>query len=140
MNADKSYNVQSIAIGVSPEQAIRYIADPANLPKWTKAFQSVNGGRAVMATPAGSVEVELRVDASAETGVIDWTMVFPDNTRARAFSRVIGATVDWSLYIFALTAPPTALENLEGALSQQEHTLREELVLLKTILERESAK
>ena len=41
------------------DKVFGYIAAPENLPKWTHVFKSVKNGKAVMATPAGIVEVEL---------------------------------------------------------------------------------
>lgn len=73
--------------------------------------------------------------ADVERGTIDWTMIFPDGSAARAYSRVI-AVGDRILYSFVLTAPPVPLEQLEGALEQQSRTLSEELARLRRILER----
>lgn len=57
-----SFRVESVRIKTTPEKAFRYIPDPKNLPEWTHAFEEVQNGKATMATPAGVVEVGLRVD------------------------------------------------------------------------------
>lgn len=130
----KTFDVQSIEINAPYEKTFGFLADAANLPKWAHAFKEVSGGRALMQTPNGSVEVGLEVNASREQGTVDWRMTFPDGKVATAFSRVVGAGEDHSLYFFVLTAPPVPLEQLEGALEQQSRTLREELSKLRSIL------
>ena len=129
-----TYRVESILIHAPAADAFSFIANPAKLPEWTRAFESVNGGKAVMVTPSGSVEVGLRVAASEVWGTIDWHMTFPDRTVASAYSRVIPQPNGESIYSFVLLAPPAPLEELEGALEQQAHILREELIKLSAIL------
>jgi hypothetical protein len=79
-----SFRVESVRLATTPEKAFRYIADPRNLPSWTHAFKCVQNGVAIMTTPAGSVEVNLEVKASASEGTIDWHMTFPDGNGASA--------------------------------------------------------
>lgn len=126
----KDHDVQAIALDAPFDVAFRYISNPATLPEWTGAFQSVSGDRARLATPRGAVDIGLRVNASAETGTIDWTMTFADGTVGRAFSRLVD-TGARRLYIFVLLAPPVPLEELEGALAEQSRTLAEELATLQ---------
>jgi hypothetical protein len=129
-----SFKVESVRIKTTPEKAFRYISDPKNLPQWTHAFKGVLNGRAIMATPAGAVEVGLRVKGSASEGTIDWHMTFPDGNVATAYSRLVPDSAECSIYSFVLMAPPVPLEQLEGALNQQAHILREELTKLNAIL------
>ena len=129
-----AYRIESIRLKAPARKAFSYIANPANLPEWTSGFKSVKNGRAVMATPLGSVDVELRVTSSAAHGTIDWEMTFPDRSVGRAYSRVVAEADGHSVYSFVLLAPPVPLEQLEGALNQQAQTLREELTRLSSIL------
>ena len=129
-----SFKVESVQIKTTPEKAFRYISDPMNLPEWTHAFKEVQNGKATMATPAGAVEVGLRVKASASERTIDWHMTFPDGNVASAYSRVIPESDEYSIYSFVLTAPPVPLEQLEGTLNRQAHILRQELTKLSSIL------
>ena len=131
----KRYDVQSVYLEVPCESAFALVADPAQLPRWTNAFESVSKGRAVMRTPQGRVEVELAVQAQPATGTVDWRMVFPDGSVATAFSRLTALDARSCIYAFVLTPPPVALEHLEGALDAQSRTLAEELERLKGILE-----
>jgi hypothetical protein len=126
----RDFDVQAVALAAPFDRAFQYIAEPARLPEWTSAFRSVSGDRAQLATPRGAVDVGLRVDASAQTGTIDWTITFPDGIVARAFSRLVDIGPR-RLYTFVLLAPPVPLEALEGALAEQSRTLREELATLQ---------
>ena len=131
----KSFDVQGIDLAVPRSKAFAFIADPAQLPKWTNAFASVTSGRAVMRTPSGEVTIDLEVQASAEQGTVDWRMTFPDHSVATAFSRVVELDRHRCIFSFVLTPPPVPLEQLEGTLKAQSRTLAEELTKLKDILE-----
>lgn len=131
----KNFDVQGIDLNVPRGKALAFIADPAQLPRWTNAFASVTPGRARMRTPSGEVTVDLEVEASPEHGTVDWRMTFPDRSVATAFSRVVEMDRDRCIFSFVLTPPPVPLEQLEGALEAQSRTLAEELKKLKGILE-----
>jgi hypothetical protein len=131
----QDFDVQSVELAAPFAAAFRYVADPATLPEWTHAFQSVSGGRATLRTPRGALEIGLEVSASREAGTVDWTMTFPDGSVGRAFSRLVGRG-DHTLYSFVLLAPPVPLEQVEGALAEQSRTLREELKALQRRLAR----
>ena len=131
----KNFDVQGIDLKVPQGKAHAFIADPAQLPKWTDAFASVTPGRAVMRTPGGEVMIELDVEASPEHGTVDWRMTFPDRSVATAFSRVVELDRDRCIFSFVLTPPPVPLEQIEGALEAQSRTLAEELKRLKELLE-----
>ena len=132
----RHFDVQAIEIAGPFERAFRFVADPRNLPEWTHAFVSVAGGRAMLATPRGSVEVGLEVRASLESGTVDWIMTFPDGSIGRAFSRLVPLDHGRTLYSFVLLAPPVPLEQLEGALAEQAKVLRRELAALQERLSR----
>ncbi len=131
----QNFDVQSVGLQVSKTVAFNYIADPNNLPEWTNAFSTVSEGKAVMTTPEGELEVGLDVESSASHGSIDWRIIFPDGSVARAFSRLMIIGSSECVYSFVLTPPPVPLEMLEGALSEQSKILAQELIDLKRILE-----
>src|SRR5262249_52141960 len=133
--AMRTFEIQGIEIDASFNRTFAYVAEARNLPEWTGAFKRVYDGRALMETPNGAVEVSLFVESSREQGTIDWLMRFPDGSAARAYSRLVAAEEDRSLYTFILMAPPVPLERLEGALEEQSRILRGELVRRKRILE-----
>jgi hypothetical protein len=132
----RDFDVQSVEIPAPFAATFAYVADPSTLPEWTHAFRSVSNGRAVLATPNGSVEARLEVLASLESGTVDWIMTFPDGSVGKAYSRVVKAGEKRSIYTFVLMAPPVPLEQVEGALEQQARVLREELAQLKRKLSR----
>ena len=130
----KTFDVQAIELQSAYQRAFDYIADPRNLPRWTNAFQSIAGEQAQMVTPEGTIDVELKTKRDFDQGTIDWTITFPDGSKAHAYSRLV-AVGEQCIYSFLLTQPPVPLERLEGALEQQSITLREELSRLRNILE-----
>jgi hypothetical protein len=130
-----TFDVQNIAIQAPYDRAFRYVADPRRLPEWTYAFKAVADGRATLVTGAGTVEVGLTVEASLEQGTIDWTLAFPDGSVARAFSRLVPAGANPTIYSFVLLPPPVPLAELEGTLAEQSRIFREELAALRALLE-----
>jgi hypothetical protein len=129
-----TFRVESVRINAPLAKAFEYIANVTNLPKWTNAFKSASDGKAVMATPAGTVEASLQAQASKSEGTIDWHITFPDGSVASAYSRLVPVDAAHSVYSFVLMAPPVALEQLEGTLDQQAAILKEELAKLSSIL------
>lgn len=129
----KMFDVQSTLINAEFGKVFEYIAEPKNLPQWTKAFSSADSTKATLTTPNGALEVGLEVKVSKELGTIDWHMTMPDGTIASAYSRVTPADGS-SIYTFVLMAPPVPIEQVEGTLKQQMELLREELKNLERIL------
>src|SRR4029453_13637059 len=132
----RSFHVQGIEIRARRGRVFEFLKDPGNLPQWTHAFVSVEDGRARLETPAGTVDVGLKVSADAETGIVDWRLEFPDSTVGIAHSRVTETTRGTCIYTFVLHAPPVALEQVEGALEAQRVILESELATLKSLMER----
>jgi len=132
--AMETFRVESVRLETTFERAFEYVAEPANLLAWTHAFKAVQNGRAILTTPAGSVEVGLKVKSSRSEGTIDWHMTFPDGKVASAYSRLVPESNGHSVFSFVLLAPPVPLEQLEGTLNQQAQILRQELAKLKAIL------
>jgi len=126
----KTFDVQTIEINAAFDRVFDYIADAQKLPEWTNAFKSVFDGRAVMATPNGTVEIKLAVQATRKQGTIDWVMTFPEGSVSTAYSRVVAVDNKRSLYSFIMLPPPVPLEQLEGTIEAQSHILREELARL----------
>lgn len=129
------HDVQSIAIARPAPDVFAFVADPANLPKWTKAFRKADSEKAELATPNGAVPIGLETARNDTAGTVDWKMIFPDGAVGMAFSRITPHGPDKSVYSFVLMAPPAPLERLEGALAEQKALLAEELIALKAALE-----
>ena len=135
----KTFDVQSIVINASFSKAFDFIAADGNLPRWASAFRRVGNGKALMQTPAGTVEIALKVDTSREYGTVDWSMTFPDGNVAKAYSQLVDRGPDLCIYSFLLTAPPVPLESLEGAIEEQSRILGDELTRLRQLLEESSS-
>lgn len=130
------FDVQGVEIVATREKVFNFLQEAGNLPQWAHAFVSAEEGRARLETPAGAVEVGLRVVADAATGTVDWRLVFPDGGVGVAQSRVTETTRGTCIYSFVLHAPPVGLEQIEGALEAQRAILQSELATLKTLMER----
>lgn len=131
----KTFDVQSVGIEKPANTAYRFIANPANLPKWTNAFKRADNHSADLATPNGAVPIKLVTIADEKAGSIDWKLTFPDRAVGWAYSRVTPNGDKGCVYSFVLMAPPVPLEALEGALAEQMQTLAKELKSLKAVLE-----
>src|SRR5262245_26030074 len=55
----RSFHVQGIEVRARRSRVFEFVKDPANLPQWTHAFESVANGRARLETPTGTVDVGL---------------------------------------------------------------------------------
>ena len=131
----RMFDVQGIEISAPRRKLFEFLRDPTNLPRWAHAFVSAGNGSARLETPAGAVDVDLGVTADADTGVVDWHLVFPDGSVSIAHSRVTETTRGTCIYSFVLHAPPVALEQVEGALEAQRALLQSELATLKSLME-----
>lgn len=134
MDIIKNHDVQSINLATSTEKAFDYIANPANLEKWTGAFKEANDTSALLVTPNGELEIGLETKTNKALGIIDWYMTMPDGSIGVAYSRVTAGPDNKAIYSFTLIAPPVPLEEIEGTLAAQIGQLREELLSLQTIL------
>jgi hypothetical protein len=132
----RMFDVQGIEIMAPSRKVFEFLREPANLPQWAHAFVSAEKDGARLETPAGAVDVGLSVSADAETGVVDWRLVFPNGSVGVAQSRVTETTRGTCIYSFVLHAPPVALEHVEGALDAQRALLQSELTTLKSLMER----
>ena len=131
----RTFDVQGIEIVASRQKVFEFLREPSNLPRWAHAFMSAGDGRARLETREGVVDIVLDVSADAETGSVDWRLVFPDGGVGIAQSRLTETTRGTCIYSFVLHAPPVALEEIEGALEAQRATLRSELATLKSLME-----
>jgi hypothetical protein len=131
----RTFDVQGIEIQATRAAVFAFVRDPRNLPRWAHAFRRADEENATLATPNGSVEIELSTLTDEGTGTVDWELRFPDGSTGVAQSRVTPTPRGNSIFSFVLHAPPVPLEQLEGALDAQRVTLQQELAQLKRILE-----
>jgi hypothetical protein len=135
----RTFDVQAIEIRASRDAVFEFVREPRNLPRWARAFRMADAERARLETPAGSVDVGLQTAANSSAGTVDWQLEFPDGSVGLAQSRVNQTTRGTCIYSFVLHAPPVPLEQVEGALDVQRATLKEELAMLKTLMESPSS-
>jgi hypothetical protein len=91
---------RSITIAAAPAVVLRFVADPANLPRWAPAFaRSVKhrGGRWFVSGDRG--EFEIVVVASTELGTFD---LWPASDPRRGIRTRVIANGDGSEYVFTL--------------------------------------
>lgn len=129
----KTFDVQFIEIEAPFEKVFSFIANPANLPKWTAAFKDADKEKALLVTPNGELRIGLQT-ISDINGIIDWHMHLPDGTVGKAHSRVTPLPNGNVVYSFVLLSPPVPVEEIEGTLEQQKKLLAEELKKLAYLL------
>ena len=105
----KTFDVQSIGIEAPPGRVFAFVAEPANLPLWAKAFRRADQDSAFMETPQGAVNILLRTDARPDARTVDWTLTFPDDAVGAAYSRVTPDGERRSVFSFVLMVPPVQL-------------------------------
>lgn len=131
----KTFDVQSVSIDKAAAAVFDFVSKPANLPKWTNAFERADDETADLVTPNGVAPIKLNTVTDADRGTVDWYMTFPDGSEEVSFSRVTPNGDNGAVYSFVLMAPPVPLEALEGTLSAQMELLANELISLKGQLE-----
>jgi uncharacterized protein YndB with AHSA1/START domain len=117
------------------EDTFRFIADPANLPKWTVAFRQADETSALI--QRGSDEpfrIGLTTVASVETGLIDWYMDMPDGRTTRTLTRVIDLLNGKCLYTFIFFANPAPEDQAEATLANQTAAIEKEFDNLVRLL------
>ena len=125
-----NFTNNSTTLSVSFQRAFDYISRRDTLPEWTNAFPVVKDRKATLRTPKGDVEVELDVDASRESGTIDWRWRLPDGSLGTAYSRLSALNDDATAYVFILPISPEQQDMREAMRT----TIDDELKRLKSIL------
>ena len=125
-------DTKTISIDASPRDVTRFLADPANLPRWAvgfaKAVRRENGGWKV--ETAGG-EMALRIDADTATGIVDFVMSPRPGLEILAASRVVprGSACE---YVFTQFQ---AAGMSDEAFGKSIQALEHELKVLKAIAE-----
>jgi hypothetical protein len=127
-------DTHSVTIEASVEAVRRFVADPANLPRWAIGFaQAVRREQQgwVVTTAQGDMPVEITTDEVS--AVVDFHLQPAPGVRVTAYSRVVSAGAG-SVYTFTqVRAPGMPDEVFDG----QVQALRHELDVLKRTAERE---
>ncbi len=125
-------DTRSVTIEAGPEAVLRFVADPANLPRWAIGFAKgirCDGGRWVVTTGAG--EVGVSVDVDERSGTVDFRMEPAPGVEAVAYSRVVpnGTGAE---YVFTQFQQPGTPDDVFQQLSE---AVGHELVALKALVE-----
>jgi hypothetical protein len=125
-------DTKTVSIEADPVKVARFLADPANLPRWAVGFaKSVReeGGRWYVETGAG--EMGVRIAADEKSGVVDFWLSPAPGIEALAASRVIprGRAAE---YAFTQFRNPGMSEE---AFRQSVKALEHELAVLKALME-----
>jgi hypothetical protein len=123
---------QAVSIQSPAPRVARFLADPANLPRWAVGFaKSVRqeGGRWAVRTAGG--QIALRIAADEQSGVVDFHLSPAPGVEALAASRVIprGAGCE---YVFTQFQGPGMSDEAFG---QSVKALAHELTVLKALME-----
>ena len=125
-------DTQTITIDASLSKVFRFVSNPENLPHWARAFcQAIrpDGDAWLVSSPQGEVRVRYRTDEAL--GVIDFHLSPAPGMEALAASRVL-PNGDGAAYVFTQFQTPGMPDDV---FTGQVHALREELLILKALLE-----
>ena len=125
-------DTKTISIEADPRNVFRFVADPAQLPKWAVGFAKAvrrDGDRWMVTTAAG--EVPVRVHADPASGVVDFVMSPAPGVEVTASSRVLARGMG-SEYVFTQVQPPGMPD---GAFARSAAAVGHELTVLKALLE-----
>lgn len=125
-------NTKTISIEADAERVFRFVADPAQLPRWAVGFAKAvrrDGDRWVVRTSTGDVPVRVRADPT--TGVIDFVMSPAPGLEVAASSRVL-ARGGAAEYVFTQVQPPGMPDE---AFARSVAAVGHELAVLKALLE-----
>jgi len=125
-------DTQTITIDASRSKVFRFVSNPESLPQWARAFcQAIrpDGDAWLVSSPQGEVRVRYRTDEAL--GVVDFHLSPTPELEALAASRVL-PNGDGAEYVFTQFQAPGMPDDV---FTGQVHALREELVILKALLE-----
>jgi hypothetical protein len=125
-------DTQTITIAADRREVFHFVAQPENLPRWARAFcQDIRPDRDtwLVSSPQGEIRVRYRTDEAL--GVIDFHLSPAPGIETLAASRVI-PNGDGAEYVFTQFQTPGMPDDL---FTRQVQALREELVILKALLE-----
>lgn len=125
-------DTQTVSIHSKPAQAMDFLADPMNLPRWAVGFARAvrrEGDRFVVTTGGG--EVSVRIAADSTLGVVDFFMSPAPGIEIMAASRVVPVG-DQVVYVFTQFQAPGMPDDV---FSKNIQALKHELTVLKALLE-----
>jgi hypothetical protein len=125
-------DTKTISIEADPAKVFRFVADPAQLPRWAVGFAKAvrqDGGGWVVVTGTG--EVPIRVRADGASGVVDFVMSPAPGAEVTASSRVL-ARGSGAEYVFTQVQPNGMPDEV---FARSAAAVAHELSVLKALLE-----
>jgi hypothetical protein len=125
-------DTKTIAINANKEIVVKFLADPANLPRWAVGFaKSVRRDEERWLVTTAGGEVAIRIVADPESGVVDFYMSPAPGVEGLAASRAIPSR-DGVEYVFTQFQAP---DMPDDAFDKSVKALAHELTVLKALLE-----
>lgn len=125
-------DTRTVSIEAPAQQVVRFLEDPANLPRWAVGFaRAVHRTTTGWMVQTGAGEMGIRIDADAERGTVDFWMSPAPGVEVLAPSRVVPRG-SGSEFIFTQFQGP---EMSDQAFASSVEALKHELVVLKALLE-----
>lgn len=125
-------DTRTISIHAVPERIVEFLADPENLPRWAIGFaKAVRRDQERWVVETGAGEMEVRIEADARVGVVDFLMHPAPGVELAARSRVVpnGRGAE---YVFTqFQASGTSDDVFELSVKALQH----ELTVLRALLE-----
>src|ERR1041384_8176423 len=121
-------DTKAVSIQAAPDKALKFLADPENLPRWAVGFAKAvrkDGERWVVVTGAG--EMAIRIVSDERLRVVDFYMSPAPGVAALAASRGI-ANGRGAEYVFTQFQPPDMRDEM---FSKNVEALAHELTVLK---------
>lgn len=125
-------DTKAISIEAEPEKVFRFVADPAQLPRWAVGFAKAvrrDGDGWLVVTSGGEIPVRVRADPAS--GVVDFVMAPEPGVEITAWSRVL-ARGGGAEYVFTQVQPPGMPAD---AFARSAAAVAHELTALKALLE-----
>lgn len=125
-------DTKTISIEAEPEKVFRFVADPAQLPRWAVGFAKAvrrDGDGWLVVTSGG--EIPVRVHADPASGIVDFVMAPEPGVEITAWSRVL-ARGGGAEYVFTQVQPPGMPAD---AFTRSAAAVAHELTALKALLE-----
>lgn len=125
-------DTKTISIDASPKKIVRFLANPANLPRWAVGFaKSVHEKSGRWSVNTGVGEIGVRIATDELGGTVDFWMSPAPGVEYLAASRVVPRG-NGSEYIFTQFQSPGMPDDV---FSKQVRALEQELTVLKAIVE-----
>lgn len=125
-------DTKTISIAASASDVLRFLADPANLPRWAVGFaRSVRRDNGRWLVQTGGGEMPIRILADEATGVVDFVLHPQPGVEVLAASRVVPRGEGCEYVFTQFQAPGMSDEAFLRSVQALEH----ELNVLKAIAE-----